>query len=166
MTLPSWIRVVPKMEAERLHSELPHVLGTEPPFDILAVCKHYRIEAFAYTFSPTLDGCLIRDGEYYAIGVNSKHPRARRRFSAAHELYHFLNHRWSMPDASCLTSPGPDSEEEAQATIFAAELLMPAAMMPLAWVRCRNAKLLAQYFGVSVSAVAKRLQELGLARRH
>ena len=41
---------------------------------------------------------------------------------------------------------------------------MPASMMPLAWVRARKAKLIADYFGVSVQATSKRLQELGLIR--
>lgn len=164
--IPSaYLRILARNEAQQLHQQLPHILGAAPPFDILALCKHFGIEAFAYPFPPSLDGCLIRDGEYYAIGVNSKHSRARRRFSAAHELYHFLNHRWKMPDIGCMMSPGEDDQDEQQASMFAAELLMPEDRVTRAWVNCRNAKMIAEYFGVSVSATAKRLQELGVARR-
>ena len=58
------------------------------------------------------------------IGVNASHPLARRNFSLAHELGHWLLHR------SGAFPPGRDLRER-QADLFAVELLLP--QFPPSW---------------------------------
>jgi Zn-dependent peptidase ImmA (M78 family) len=89
--------------------------------------------------SAPLAGFLFANGDGGYILVNADDPVPRRRFSAAHELGHFLLH-FRLADADPVggylqedeTIVEEDEEElaamERQANLFAAELLMPEEM--------------------------------------
>jgi Zn-dependent peptidase ImmA (M78 family) len=84
-----------------------------------------------------LAGFLYLSGSFGRIFVNADDPVPRRRFTAGHELGHFVLHRASMGGkVSFGDSPATvveveydmAAEMERQANRFAAELLMPAAV--------------------------------------
>ncbi|MBX9583511.1 MAG: ImmA/IrrE family metallo-endopeptidase, partial [Gemmataceae bacterium] len=112
--------------------------------------------------------------------VNESDPVGRQRFSAAHELGHFVLHRDEMggratfadtPEAVELTDDESDRHER-EANRFAAELLMPAdacrareAEFRKAYRVCPRTALahyLAAEFLVSRQAMDYRLEKLGL----
>lgn len=83
-----------------------------------------------------ISGALIPLGQSdWAILVNSRHHPNRQRFTIAHELGHLLLHGYRTPhaDRQFRLRDTRSSEgsvlEEIQANQFAAELLMPRAMI-------------------------------------
>ena len=101
----------------------------------------------------------------------------RRRFTIAHEIAHWVLH---VPDASAKLDPGCRADDvseddegaarsrgrrrrEAEANIFARELLMPEVMIVAQAAETgRNLPALAERFDVSVPAMRLRLLTLGL----
>lgn len=68
----------------------------------------------------------------YRITVNQTHVPARRRFTLAHEIAHFVLHRDLIGDGvtdSALYRSKLSSPLEQQANRFAADLLMPARLV-------------------------------------
>lgn len=123
------------------------------------------------------DGCSAVDPETGAsyILINSDKPRARRRFTIAHELGHLALGHLLGGQVIVDETVGGKSPEEKQANTFAAGLLMPAEGVrgavkrlmqrlenppnPLDWIVW-----LAASFGVSEQAAAYRLINLRLVR--
>lgn len=117
--------------------------------------------------SDDVSGSIRRRGDRYFIEVNGQDSPVRRRFTLAHELGHFLLHRWMMNGGitddrmyrSRLNSP-----YERQANQIAAQLLMPPGLVHTAWAAgARDVGQLARAFGVSEQAMSIRLRELGLS---
>lgn len=99
-----------------------------------------------------LDGLLVANanGGYIFVRADANNPVSRRRFTAAHELGHYLLHflpslenrsdssvSFVQPDSKETVQEGEESrsgkilslpEMERQANLFAAELLMPEAV--------------------------------------
>ena len=89
-----------------------------------------------------LSGFLVRDNETKRaiIGANKTHHPNRRRFTIAHELGHFLLHEgqaihldegrlaFTVNLRNTESSKGEDDDEK-EANLFAAELLMPAKFL-------------------------------------
>lgn len=117
--------------------------------------------------SDDVSGWIQRTDGSYEIVVNSTHPWTRQRFTAAHELGHYIYHRDLLGDGvgdnrayRAATSPKPNPKilpaHERQANNFAANLLMPhhalVGINPTASVED-----LAEKFGVSTEAMRIRL---------
>lgn len=143
-------------------------LGLELP-------EHIRIEDIAWSkglriTEGGLTGAAARVASFNGRGVirvragDLDSPRGR--FSIAHELGHFLLHQARMRACSDtdMTALHTDGRDEAQANVFAAELLVPEAMCrPLCDViepDLSTARLIADTFNVSLTAAAFRLVEL------
>ena len=101
------------------------------------------------------------DGDYRIV-VNASHAPTRQRFTAAHELGHYVYHRDLLGDgvgdnrayrADGTTRPNPNIRpiHERQANSFAANVLMPRHA--LANVDGESTTTLAQRFGVSQEAM-------------
>lgn len=121
------------------------------------------------------DGCSALDPETCVayIVVNSDKPKARRRFTLAHEIGYLALSHLHGGEVAIDESAGRPTLEETQANAFAADLLMPeqgvigtirrlktrlaGATGPLDWTVW-----LASSFGVSEEAAAYRLLNLGL----
>jgi hypothetical protein len=82
------------------------------------------------------------DGSY-EVSINALHPLTRQRFTAAHELGHYLYHRDLLGAGvgdtrayRAVNSPRPNPNirpvHERQANSFAANLLMPRDLIPAA----------------------------------
>jgi Zn-dependent peptidase ImmA (M78 family) len=121
-------------------------------------------------------------GKAWAIVVNQRNPEVRKRFTVAHELGHLIMHRFTRTHADNKfgvrfrdgrSSEGTDLEE-IEANQFAAELLMPEAIVlekvrrrgigldygmdsPVAQEQLRN---IAEELGVSLQALSIRLANL------
>ncbi|MEY2563544.1 MAG: hypothetical protein QOH88_1737 [Verrucomicrobiota bacterium] len=113
---------------------------------------------FGYT--EPLGGC---------IGVNSRHPLERRRWSLAHEYGHFLSTRFRA-DYDILSRSGGRSAAEKFVDHFARHFLMPSSGLNRHTSQLHGTKsgltladvcTLADLFKVSVQALTLRLEELG-----
>jgi len=116
-----------------------------------------------------LDACLIPHGAGHVVKLNSRVPRARRRFSLAHEIAHALFQsqlaEHCPPDPTlCRGSATGDLAVERLCDAFAAELLMPYTRfrrfaLDQRYVSVDGIEQLSRLFDTSVSAAARRLAE-------
>jgi Zn-dependent peptidase ImmA (M78 family)/transcriptional regulator with XRE-family HTH domain len=117
-----------------------------------------------YVFVPNFGYCIL---------INRSHPRDKRRWTIAHEYGHFLTDR-DRPGVDYLQPMQRKPGGERFSDAFAAAFLMPEPGIQRRFYEeiertgdfkvgdlCR----LADYFGVSVMAMALRLQALGLIPR-
>src|SRR5262245_8910237 len=106
------------------------------------IVMSYGIELKLDSVDDDLSGFIVRDrdSKRTVIGANKAHHPHRRRFTIAHELGHFLLHRGQTVhldetrQAFTINLRDPDSSkgednEEREANLFAAELLMPAKFL-------------------------------------
>ncbi len=131
------------------------VSASAPPTDVKAVAQRLGFDIIDYDF-PNLTSAVtyIEAAEgVRAIGVNRRHAVVRQRFSAAHEIGHFLCGHEAFDDAHVHVEESQhqwnsQSAQEREADEFAAELLMP-----LEWLKRDISKL-----GLDVTALARRYQ--------
>lgn len=99
------------------------------------------------------DGYTIHARSGALLLYNDQAPAARRRFTVAHEIGHYL-----------LGHTSQSQKHEAEANYFASVLLMPDALLRAARQRgCRlSDSLLMRSFGVSRAAACRKLQTLRL----
>jgi hypothetical protein len=102
----------------------------------------------------------------YLISVNVRHPLTRRRFTAAHEIAHFVLHRdligdGIVDDAMYRSKKGDAIERQANA--YAATILMPAPLV-IGQFRAGNKSIadMAKGFEVSFEVAEIRMKELRL----
>ena len=149
-------------------SALLEELGIVEPADI-------EIEPIAQYCGATvlyekLEGCearIIGHGDRAIITVNHSSNRKQQRFSAAHELGHWINDHGRTAfvcDEAALCEWG-NADFERRANRFAADLLLPQNLFRLSAERkpmtFETVKELASRFEVSLTITAIRLVELG-----
>ena len=112
----------------------------KPPVPVERIARSLGAQVRYAPFEGELAGMLIRDddGRGVVIGVNSLHHPNRRRFTIAHECGHLRLHEGQRAyvDRSPLrvnlrdgVSSSATNTDEIEANRFAAELLMPYAMI-------------------------------------
>jgi hypothetical protein len=117
-----------------------------------------------------LDGCearVVGCGDRAIITVNAGSPRPRQRFSAGHELGHWMRDRgkvaFSCTDGNLVRDWGDDSPER-RANRYATDLLLPRKLFEPAAKGLppthESARALASLFETSRTATAIRLTEL------
>ncbi len=110
---------------------------TTPPIPVEDIVQKEGAELRYLPYDGDLSGMIFRDADRTVIGVNSLHHANRQRFTIAHECGHMLLHKsqevfvdktfWiNRRDDVSAQAIDPD---EIEANRFAAELLMPQAMM-------------------------------------
>jgi hypothetical protein len=141
---------------------------TEPTaIDIEAIAQYCGA---TIVYEP-LDGCearILGADDRAIITVNSKAQRARQRFSAAHEVGHWMRDRGKIAFActdQMLVREWGDDNPERRANRYAADLLLPrkifephARAMPATFASART---LAKTFETSVTSTALRIVEVG-----
>ncbi len=149
-----------------------------PVVDVAALAESEGALVVAEPEPNDFSGFLYQSGNSApVIGVNSKHPSNRRRFTSAHELGHLVLHskRGVHLDEAVVqlrsekAAAGTD-EHEIEANRFAAELLMPQVFLQrdlkeMGVISTDDEKAIAQLakrYGVSSQAMAIRLSTLGL----
>lgn len=110
------------------------------PVDVEKIVKALKISISLESVNDELSGFLYRDkkANRAVIGANKAHHENRQRFTIAHELGHFLLHEgetihldsgprnsFTINLRNTESAKGEDDDER-EANLFAAELLMPA----------------------------------------
>ena len=146
------------------------------PVDLKGMFENLGIRYGEQRLSGGASGWIERVGDDYRIVVNASEPEVRKRFTAAHELAHYLLHRDLMDDGSRMnrhtdrlynrdaglsTSPFT-RQHEVQANRLAAQIVMPAAAVRSKRAEGLGAAELARLFCVSRAAMEIRLGTLGL----
>lgn len=99
------------------------------------------------------------------IFLNRQDGAQRQRFSALHEMKHWID--WDDADVlhsklGCGNAHLRKLMIEWIANEFAAHVLMPTMLVKRAWFRCQDLATMANLFNVSLEAMDKRLKRLGL----
>lgn len=148
-----------------------HGLGLSPISDIVSLLElelGFRIFirpinssiSGVYAFDPQIGACIL---------LNAKHPPDRRAMTCAHEIGHFVSSRDTVD--VYIEDTHSDSREERFANAFAAAFLMPATAIRQKVRELSNSSgkfslrhliLLAHALHVSVEAMCRRLESLGL----
>lgn len=137
------------------------------PVDVLGAAKKLGVHVYSAKLADKVSGVLVRDPSYgsesgFVIFVDQDEPAYRQRFTAAHELGHFVLHKDAIGDRVednyLLRSEGMSNKQEAEANKFAASLLMPMDMIE-AEMASGNTTIsgLARKFQVSPTAMSIRL---------
>lgn len=136
------------------------------PVPIDQVIRDIGLPLFHEPLEDNISGYIERSDGSYRIVVNSNHAQTRQRFTAAHELGHYIYHRNLLGDGvgdnRAYRTEGthrPNANirpiHERQANSFAANVLMPRHR--LTDVEHETTAALAARFGVSQAAMRIRL---------
>ncbi len=134
--------------------------------------EHIRIKDIAYDLGATIieaplknaTASLVKVENYSTIRISPTDREERKRFSIAHEIGHIvLNHLHSVGHHACSDEDMQnwyDLNQEAEANLFAAELLMPKKIIEkrcqVERVDFRPIKTIAKEFRTSLTATAIR----------
>lgn len=161
---------------------------TSLPIDVDGVARGLGIAVHYQPLEDEVSGMLVvKDGTKHII-VNSSHHPNRRRFTTSHEIGHLVLHhkdgdqlfvdtklmvyqRAGTPSSATYISPNSTTspEQEREANIFAASLLMPESILQ-EFIDSQGVDIsdefdisrLASAFGVSEQAMSIRLKNLNL----
>lgn len=160
---------IARAAARRVISELAFEHPTEAPIETFAFMRCLQVRT-----TPTAGARanLIRLGTSGILSVSGSLGYEERRFAIAHELGHFEMHAKENYIGLCtgdqLLADYETSGTEAEASVFAAELLMPTDLLQkwcdvpkVSWEAVRP---LAGEFKVSLTAAALRFVEVGWER--
>ena len=137
------------------------------PVDVQAAVESFGLKVFTAELPAQVSGILFKSEAHdtesgYVILVDETETPERQRFTAAHELGHYLLHRDAVGDRIeenfFLHSEGMTSSQETEAHEFARDLLMPMdAVIKAIESGTNTVEGLAEHFGVSVVAMGNRL---------
>ncbi len=156
-------------ERSRLH------LGDGPVLELRQVLENnVGVRVFCVPTASTIAGMYAFVADLgYCILLNAKHPRARQRWTLAHEYGHFLADRHKAGvDYTRHAERIPASERFADA--FAMCFLMPATGLRRQYFDVTNSRgdfqvadliRLSSFYAVSAQAMTLRLESLGLIRK-
>jgi len=96
------------------------------PANLKKLIQHFGVKAVSIEMPMSVSGMVVPDPyqERFVLAVNNRMNYYHRRFTVAHELWHIICrvdsiwYRWQI-------NANNNGQEERQANIFAAELLMP-----------------------------------------
>lgn len=149
------------------------------PVDLKAIFAELGVEYDEEWMDDGASGSITRNGDKFSVAVNALESETRKRFTAAHELAHYLMHRdlmhangGRMNRHTDKLYGGPEEnpaspftrQHEIQANRIAAQIVMPAPLIRAKFKECQDAGQLAAAFGVSKAAMEIRLRTLGLIR--
>lgn len=154
---------------------LADVTSAPVPVEQIAILRGAHLKYAPY--DGDMSGLLYRDADSTVIGINSLHHVHRQRFTIAHELGHLAlhaeeelhvdrNYKIFRRETTDREDPDP---KEIEANAFAAELLMPSALVTadfsehaLDYERDTLVEELAERYRVSLQAMIFRLTNLKL----
>lgn len=160
-------------QAEDIASELRNYLGigVAPISDVISLVEvEIGIRIFIRGIPSSISAVYACRKEIGAfILVNAKHPERRRTWSVAHDLGHFMTQREVLEACQIVDGIKPPSERFAD--FFAGAFLMPALAVRRHVSEVKEEKgkftsrdliFLARRFYVSVEAMCRRIEQLGL----
>jgi Zn-dependent peptidase ImmA (M78 family)/transcriptional regulator with XRE-family HTH domain len=143
---------------------------TTAPVPVHALAEGCGVRVLSWDFAD-VDGLVVQLPEGAVIGVNENQYDRRQRFTVAHELgHHLLSHAESfhvdfggeLSPAATGEHPDYNWRNERAANDFAANLLMPAAVVRTEFTKTADVNELADLFDVSPAAMGFRLTNLRL----
>ncbi len=147
-----------RQQAEALAKEFGYL---EPPVDVRAIAEGLGIEIIEMTLPNWFFGVLVNIKDEFYISLNKGMPQHRKNFTIAHEIAHHELHGEEL--AYMKNSKREYFHREAD--VFAAELCMPSEMVRSEAAKWFNDyRFLANQFGVSETAMVRKLQELQILR--
>jgi hypothetical protein len=141
---------------------------TREPVSLRDVVSALNLEVVQAAGEPFLGEAALQPvGDGHAIVLRGASGEHRRRFTIAHEIGHFVLHpRRLAPERGGAVNAAWQAQER-EADQFAAELLMPEALVREAVVQHGDdVRRLADRFDVSRKAMQVRLRGLGLTAGH
>lgn len=145
---------------------------SQPPVDFGKLFDDLGLDYISQPMKSGESGRIEKRNGKYAVFINSEEGEGRRRFTAAHELAHYLLHR-DMLETTHLDrlfsddgNPSAPFQElhEVQANKLAAKILMPEGLIRKRWNEGqRNPSELAREFKVSPAAIQVRLKTLRMS---
>ena len=145
------------------------------PVNIVSICNRLNISVFERPLPSGVSGFIVIQEEPFKnfetgrlIMVNSSDSAARKRFTIAHELAHYVLHKKEGEPIYAHRDAGQHGGIETEANIFASNLLMPKALVKKylsIFDDCTNrfrVEQLALASAVSNEAAHIRLDQLGL----
>lgn len=153
--------------------------STSAPVNLRAIFADLCVSYHEQPIMTGESGWIERDGNNYRVVVNANEGEQRKRFTAAHELAHYLLHRDLMDHGSRMNRHTDrlfdkaglkqDSlfkpHHEVQANRLAAQIIMPADLVRAKHEEGLSVEALSSEFGVSKAAMEIRLETLGLDKR-
>jgi hypothetical protein len=141
---------------------------TEPSEIIIEAIAHHCGVTIVYEPLAGCEARILGGTERAIVTVNSRASRGRQRFSAAHEVGHWMRDRGRIAFACTersFVSDWVDESPERRANRYAADLLLPKKLFERAAqgmpVTFESARSLAKTFETSMTAASIRLVELG-----
>lgn len=142
------------------------------PVDIVSIIREAGLLYEEEDMWHTESGLIERWNDTYRIVVNSEHPLVRRRFTAAHELGHYVYHRdligdgisdaaYRTGDVGRYHNSRITPRHETQANQFAATVLMPTSLIK----RLEHERNIALPGGIAVMARLLEVSEQALRIR-
>lgn len=138
------------------------------PIDPLRISRSFGVRALEGSLDDDVAGALVKkEGADPVIILNGEDSRNRKRFTAAHELGHYVRrseepNKYEYVDYRDERSSTGTIEEEHFANSFAASLLMPRPAVEALRAEDMPDFRMAKRFGVSREAMRYRLDNLGL----
>lgn len=151
---------------------------TSPPIPVAKVARAEGLDVVTRNLEGDISGFIAKSTPSGGlIGVNSRHPRVRQRFTIAHELGHYflsagddlhVDHRFELLKLRDDASAEGTDREEIEANAFAARFLMPSDMLKpdleemgaIDAVDESAIRTLAQKYQVSTQALLIRIHQL------
>lgn len=137
-------------------------IGGDPIAHLTEQLEEHGIKVVMLEGPDDFDGACVstRDGEHVLIALNAQRPGERIRFTAAHELGH-----WVMQ----LPEEMPEREKENCCHRFAGAFLYPADAVtrdfgsrPRSRIHTQELLIAKRQYGISMHAALRRLKDLGL----
>lgn len=158
----------PRDDARQLRRDVYNVNGKmRLPIDVFEIAERLGIRVEPTPLPQNVAGFIIKeaDEETPTIYVNEEDGPQRQRFTVAHELGHYIAHREDAEIAYVdnrdeLASSGTDPLER-RCNAFAAELLMPEALVKRYWAEGWKFEDMRRRFDVSKAAMLNRLKHFG-----
>lgn len=140
------------------------------PVDPVRIAKDLGVEVLDVFLKKDVSGALVKkEGRDPSILLNAEDGKARKRFTCAHELGHYIRRssepvpQYEYVDYRDKKSSTGTDDEERYANSFAASLLMPEVAVRAMHRPEMPAFRLAKQFGVSLESMQHRLDNLGLS---
>jgi len=145
----------------------------EPPISVGEIAAALGLEVVRRSLGKEVSGMIMRDTtgkarSGFTVYVNTDDNIYRQRFTAAHEIAHYILHRDLIEngviDDTMYRSKELNSVYETQANQLAADILMPIRLVKKWREKVSDTKNLAKTFGVSEQAMAIRLKGMDASR--
>jgi len=147
-----------RQKAETLAKQFGYM---EPPVDVRNIAERLGIEIIEMTLPSWFFGVLINIKDEFYISLNKGMAEHRKKFTIAHEIAH---HQLHGEELAYMKNAKRDYFHR-EADVYAAELCMPSDMIRAeAHKWCNDYHFLAKIFGVSETAMVRKLQELRILR--